>query len=84
MLDCANGAASEIGPEVFREAGAEVIAIHAEPDGLNINDGCGATHLGPVKAAVLEHGADLGLAVDGDADRVSRWMPRGRRSTATR
>ncbi len=69
VLDCANGAASEIGPEVFLEAGAEVIAIHAEPDGLNINDGCGATHLGPVKAAVLEHGADLGLAVDGDADR---------------
>jgi phosphoglucosamine mutase len=69
VLDCANGAASVIGPEVFREAGAEVIAIHAEPDGLNINDGCGATHLEPVKAAVLEHGADLGLAVDGDADR---------------
>jgi phosphoglucosamine mutase len=69
VLDCANGAASEIGPEVFREAGAEVIAIHAEPDGLNINADCGATHLDSVKAAVLEHGADLGLAVDGDADR---------------
>ncbi len=69
VLDCANGAASEIGPEVFAEAGAEIIAIHAEPDGLNINDGCGATHLEAVKAAVLRHGADLGLAVDGDADR---------------
>jgi phosphoglucosamine mutase len=69
VLDCANGAASDIGPEVFREAGAQVIAIHAEPDGLNINDDCGATHLEAVKAAVLEYGADLGLAVDGDADR---------------
>ncbi|HCT81585.1 MAG TPA: hypothetical protein DGT23_34425, partial [Micromonosporaceae bacterium] len=69
VLDCANGAASDIAPEVFRQVGAEVIAIHAEPDGLNINDGCGATHLDSIKAAVLEHGADLGLAVDGDADR---------------
>ena len=69
VLDCANGAASEIGPEVFAEAGAEIIAIHAEPDGLNINDGCGATHLESVQAAVLRHQADLGLAVDGDADR---------------
>ncbi|WP_020520426.1 phosphoglucosamine mutase [Catelliglobosispora koreensis] len=69
VLDCANGAASEIGPEVFRQAGAEVIAIHAEPDGLNINDNCGSTHLDSIKAAVLEHQADFGLAVDGDADR---------------
>lgn len=69
VLDCANGAASDIAPEVFRQVGAEVIAIHAEPDGLNINDGCGATHLDSIKAAVLAHGADLGLAVDGDADR---------------
>ena len=69
VVDCANGAASDIAPIVFREAGAEVIAIHAEPDGLNINDGCGSTHLGAVRAAVAEHGADLGLAVDGDADR---------------
>jgi phosphoglucosamine mutase len=69
VLDCANGAASDIGPEVFRQAGAEVIAIHAEPDGLNINDGCGSTHLDSLKAAVVEHGADLGFAFDGDADR---------------
>lgn len=69
VLDCANGAASDIGPEVFRQAGAEVIAIHADPDGLNINDNCGSTHLASVKAAVLDHQADFGLAVDGDADR---------------
>ena len=56
-------------PEAFRQAGAEVIAIHAEPDGLNINDDCGATHLDRLKAAVVEHGAHLGIAVDGDADR---------------
>ena len=53
----------------LRDAGAEVIAIGAEPDGLNINDGCGSTHLGPLQAAVLEHGADAGFALDGDADR---------------
>jgi len=69
VVDCANGAASDIAPVVYREAGAEVVAIHAEPDGLNINDGCGSTHLDAVRAAVLEHGADLGLALDGDADR---------------
>ncbi|WP_144121790.1 phosphoglucosamine mutase [Catellatospora sichuanensis] len=69
VVDCAHGAASDVAPEAFREAGAEVIAINAEPDGLNINDECGATHLGPLKAAVLEHGAHLGIAVDGDADR---------------
>jgi phosphoglucosamine mutase len=70
VLDCAHGAASVVGPLALREAGAEVVAICAEPDGLNINDGCGSTHLGPVRAAVLEHGADVGFAVDGDADRV--------------
>ncbi|MFC3964608.1 phosphoglucosamine mutase [Nocardia jiangsuensis] len=69
VVDCANGAASEVAPAVYRAAGATVIAINAEPDGLNINDGCGSTHLGPVQAAVLEYGADLGLALDGDADR---------------
>jgi phosphoglucosamine mutase len=69
VVDCANGAASEVAPMAYREAGAEVVAIHAEPDGLNINDGCGSTHLGPIKAAVREHGADLGIAHDGDADR---------------
>ncbi|GLY96351.1 phosphoglucosamine mutase [Actinoplanes sp. NBRC 103695] len=69
VVDCANGAASEVGPDAYREAGAEVIEIHAEPDGLNINDNCGATHLDAVREAVLEHGADLGIAHDGDADR---------------
>ncbi|MFI9506410.1 phosphoglucosamine mutase [Nocardia sp. NPDC052566] len=69
VVDCAHGAAAEVGPAAFREAGATVIAINAEPDGLNINDRCGSTHLDQVRAAVLEHGADLGLALDGDADR---------------
>ncbi|MEV0605007.1 phosphoglucosamine mutase [Polymorphospora rubra] len=69
VVDCANGAAADIAPVAYKEAGAEVIAIHAEPDGLNINDGCGSTHLDVVRAAVVEHGADLGLAHDGDADR---------------
>jgi phosphoglucosamine mutase len=69
VVDCAHGAAAEVGPAAYREAGATVIAINAEPDGLNINDGCGSTHLDQVRAAVVEHGADLGLAHDGDADR---------------
>lgn len=69
VVDCANGAASETGPVAYQEAGAEVIAIHAEPDGLNINDGCGSTHLDQVREAVIAHGAHLGLAHDGDADR---------------
>jgi phosphoglucosamine mutase len=69
VLDCAHGAAYEAGPAALRAAGAEVIALHVEPDGLNINDGCGSTHLGPLQAAVVEHGADVGFALDGDADR---------------
>ncbi|AXB46863.1 phosphoglucosamine mutase [Amycolatopsis albispora] len=69
VVDCANGAASVAAPEVYRKAGAEVIAIHAEPDGININDDCGSTHMGRVSAAVREHNADLGIAHDGDADR---------------
>ncbi|HEY2671487.1 MAG TPA: phosphoglucosamine mutase [Rugosimonospora sp.] len=69
VVDCANGAASEAAPAAYERAGARVIAIHAEPDGLNINDGCGSTHLSTVRAAVAEHGADLGIAHDGDADR---------------
>ena len=69
VLDCAHGAASEAGPRVLRDAGAEVVAICAEPDGLNINDGCGSTHLDVLQRAVLEHGADVGFALDGDADR---------------
>lgn len=69
VLDCAHGAASVAGPTALRNAGAEVIAICAEPDGLNINEGCGSTHLDVLQAAVLEHGADVGFALDGDADR---------------
>jgi phosphoglucosamine mutase len=69
VVDEAHGAASRVSPEAFARAGAEVVAIGADPDGLNINDGCGSTHLGLLKAAVLEHGADFGIAHDGDADR---------------
>ncbi len=69
VIDGANGSASVIGPEVLRRAGAEVITIHCEPDGLNINAGCGSTHMEDLFAAVLEHGADIGIAHDGDADR---------------
>jgi len=69
VVDCAHGAASDAAPQAYRAAGANVVAINAEPDGLNINDGCGSTHLKGLQAAVLAHGADLGLAHDGDADR---------------
>ncbi|MFE5716050.1 phosphoglucosamine mutase [Streptomyces sp. NPDC056501] len=69
VLDEAHGAASHVSPEAFTRAGAQVVTIGAEPDGLNINDGCGSTHLGLLRAAVIEHGADLGIAHDGDADR---------------
>jgi len=69
VVDCAHGAASSAAPRAYRAAGARVIAIHAEPDGLNINDGCGSTHLDSLRAAVIAHRADLGLAHDGDADR---------------
>ncbi|HYG94609.1 MAG TPA: phosphoglucosamine mutase [Nocardioides sp.] len=69
VLDCAHGAASEVGPKAFADAGATVVPIGAEPDGLNINDGHGSTHLDPLRRAVVEHGADAGFAVDGDADR---------------
>ena len=69
VVDCANGAAYAAAPRAYAEAGADVIAINAEPDGLNINDRCGSTHLDQLRAAVLAHGADLGLAHDGDADR---------------
>ncbi len=69
VVDCANGASSSVAPDALRRAGAHVVAIHASPDGLNINDGCGSTHLGDLIAAVVEHGADIGIAHDGDADR---------------
>jgi phosphoglucosamine mutase len=70
VLDCANGAASGFAPQLFRALGAAVEVINAEPDGLNINRGCGSTHLQDLMAAVLERNADLGLAFDGDADRL--------------
>ncbi|OMC96887.1 phosphoglucosamine mutase [Paenibacillus odorifer] len=70
VLDCAHGAAYELAPRLFRELGAEVISIGAEPDGLNINDGFGSTHPETLREEVLRHGADLGLAFDGDADRL--------------
>ena len=69
VVDCAHGAAYSIGPRALRRAGAEVVAIGAAPDGLNINASVGSTHLETLAAAVLEHGADAGLAFDGDADR---------------
>jgi phosphoglucosamine mutase len=69
VVDCAHGAASEVAPSLLRRAGADVIAIGAEPDGENINDGCGSTHLDVLRAAVVEQQADAGIAHDGDADR---------------
>jgi len=69
VLDCAAGAAYQAGPRALHAAGATVIALHAEPDGTNINDQCGSTHPDSLRAAVVEHGADVGFALDGDADR---------------
>ena len=69
VLDCAHGAASGVSPQVFTDAGAKVTVIGADPDGININDGVGSTHLGNLADAVLAHGADVGIAHDGDADR---------------
>jgi phosphoglucosamine mutase len=69
VVDCANGAASLVAPELYRGAGAKVSLIAAAPDGRNINDGVGSTHLAGLQAAVREQGADLGIAHDGDADR---------------
>ncbi|HJG43971.1 phosphoglucosamine mutase [Corynebacterium phoceense] len=69
VVDTANGAASKVAPRAYEAAGAEVIAIHNEPNALNINEGCGSTHIEKTQEAVREHGADLGLAHDGDADR---------------
>ncbi len=69
-LDCANGSASVIAPQLFAELGAEVSVLSAEPDGTNINDRCGSTHPEQLQAMVVERGLDLGLAFDGDADRL--------------
>ncbi len=70
VVDCANGAASAVSPVAFKDAGANVIVIGNDPDGHNINLGCGSTHLSALQAAVLENKADLGIAHDGDADRT--------------
>ena len=70
VVDCANGAAYKVAPSVFRELGAEVSVLSAQPDGLNINDDCGSTHVEALQAAVVVQQADLGIAFDGDADRV--------------
>ena len=69
VVDCANGAASYAAPEAYRRAGADVIEIHSSPDGININENCGSTHMGDLQRAVVADMADLGIAHDGDADR---------------
>jgi len=70
VLDCANGAAYELAPELFRSLGADVVAIHDKPDGRNINAGCGSLHLGSLQKTVVAERAALGVAFDGDADRA--------------
>jgi phosphoglucosamine mutase len=77
VLDCAAGAASEAGPQALRDAGADVTAIHAIPDGTNINDRCGSTHMESLREAVVKDGADVGFALDGDADRCLAVDHRG-------
>ena len=71
VVDCAHGAGYRVGPRVFQELGAEVVAIGAHPNGTNINHGCGATHAAAMARAVVEHGADFGIAFDGDGDRLA-------------
>jgi len=77
VLDCGNGAASQLAPQLFREAGADVTAICNQPNGRNINLGCGALHVEGLRKAVLEQGADAGIAFDGDADRAIMISPLG-------
>ena len=81
VVDAANGAASALAEAVFADVGAKVTVINATPDGRNINDHCGATHLDPLSTAVVAIGADLGLALDGDADRLLVIDHNGVRST---
>ncbi len=78
VVDCAHGAAYDVAPHVFHELGAEVVAIGDEPDGLNINDHVGATYPRHLQDAVVDHGADLGLALDGDGDRLIMVDAEGR------
>ena len=68
-LDCANGCASVTAPKIFERLGAECHLLHAEPNGLNVNQNCGSTHIGGLQEYVKAHGCDLGFAFDGDADR---------------
>ena len=77
VVDCANGAAYEVAPQMWEEMGTKVIPIHNQPSGLNINERCGSTYPGALRRAVLEHHADLGVAYDGDADRVVAVDERG-------
>ncbi|KUH73616.1 phosphoglucosamine mutase [Mycolicibacterium novocastrense] len=78
VVDCANGAAWAAAPQAYRAAGANVITINAQPDGLNINERCGSTHMETLRSAVVSYGADLGLAHDGDADRCLAVDAHGR------
>ncbi|WP_027399198.1 phosphoglucosamine mutase [Anaerovorax odorimutans] len=78
VIDCANGAAYKVGEKVFKELGAEVVTIFNKPDGININCGCGSTHPEMLQKTVLKHNADLGLAFDGDADRLIAIDEKGR------
>lgn len=78
VVDCAHGATYHIAPSVFRELGADVTTIGAQPDGLNINHQCGATHLTTLSEAVVKHKADLGIALDGDGDRIMMVDAQGR------
>ena len=77
VLDCANGATYKVAPIIFSELGADITAIHNEPNGLNINDGCGSQYTADLRAAVLDAGADVGLAFDGDGDRMIAVDERG-------
>jgi phosphoglucosamine mutase len=76
-VDCANGAASEIAPKVLRKMGAEVVSLHSSPDGTNINKNCGSTHMESLQAYVKEHKADIGIAFDGDGDRMLAVCEKG-------
>jgi phosphoglucosamine mutase len=79
VIDCANGAAYKVGPDVLEELGAEVVPIGVDPDGININAECGAVHLEKMQTAVVEHGANVGIALDGDGDRALFIDERGER-----
>jgi phosphoglucosamine mutase len=81
VLDCANGATYRVAPMIFAELGADVTAIHVDPDGVNINDGCGSQHTEQLRAKVLEVGANIGLAFDGDGDRLIAVDEKGRELT---